>query len=165
MVSSYLFSLEAGDRVEFSGPFGDFHARESAREMVFIGGGAGIAPLRSMILEQLQAKRSERQMSFWYGARNLRELCYRDEFAALAREHENFRYVVALSQPEPADDWSGPTGLIHQIAFDAYLSQHPKPEDLEYYLCGPPLMTAAIIAMLEDLGVDRDSIFMDDFGG
>jgi Na+-transporting NADH:ubiquinone oxidoreductase subunit F len=165
MVSSYLYSLKPGDAVALSGPFGEFHACESGREMVVIGGGAGIAPLRSMILDQLQAKRSKRQISFWYGARNLRELCYREEFSALARDYDNFRYEVALSQPEADDVWSGPTGLIHKVAFDMYLNQHARPEELEYYLCGPPLMTAAVHAMLEDLGVDGQSIFMDDFGG
>jgi Na+-transporting NADH:ubiquinone oxidoreductase subunit F len=165
MVSSYLFSLKTGDEVALSGPFGEFHACKSDREMVIIGGGAGIAPLRSMILDQLQERRSKRQISFWYGARNLRELCYRDEFTALACEHENFRYEVALSQPEAEDHWTGPTGLIHKIVLNTYLNQHSKPEELEYYLCGPPLMAAAVHAMLEDLGVDRQSIFMDDFGG
>ncbi len=165
MVSSYVFSLKPGDPVELSGPFGEFHAQDSTREMVLIGGGAGIAPLHSMVLDQLESKRSNRPISFWYGARNLRELCYRDEFEALARSHPNFRYEVALSQPEPADQWHGATGLIHTIAFEKYLHDHPQPEEVEYYLCGPPLMTAAIRAMLEDLGVEPEFIFLDDFGG
>ena len=165
MVSSYIFSLAPGDHVELSGPFGEFHAQDSTREMVLIGGGAGIAPLHSMILDQLESKRSGRAISFWYGARNLRELCYRDEFEALERRHPNFRYEVALSQPEPTDRWDGAKGLIHAIAFDTYLHDHPNPEEVEYYLCGPPLMTAAIRAMLEDLGVEPQSIFLDDFGG
>ena len=165
MVSSYIFSLRPGDVVEVSGPFGEFHAQDSHREMVVIGGGAGIAPLHSMILDQLESKRSGRPISFWYGARNLRELCYRAEFEALARSHPNFRYEVALSQPEPTDQWDGATGLIHTTVFDTYLHDHPQPEEVEYYLCGPPLMTAAIRATLEDLGVEPQSIFLDDFGG
>jgi Na+-transporting NADH:ubiquinone oxidoreductase subunit F len=164
-VSSHLFSLKTGSAVELSGPFGDFHARESNGEMVFIGGGAGIAPIRSMILDQLATKQSGRPMSFWYGARNLRELCFADEFEKLAREHDNFRYAVALSEPEPADAWNGHTGFIHNTVYDEYLREHLRPEEAEYYLCGPPLMTAAVLAMLEDIGVARDSIVLDDFGG
>jgi Na+-transporting NADH:ubiquinone oxidoreductase subunit F len=164
MVSSYVFSLKPGDRVELSGPFGEFHVRESTREMVFIGGGAGVAPMHSMIVDQLETKGNERPMSFWYGARNLRELCYQEEFESLARRHENFRYEVALSETESGDQWGGPTGFIHKIIFDEYLGDHPRPEEAEYYICGPPLMSAAVLAMLEDLGVDRESIYFDDFG-
>jgi Na+-transporting NADH:ubiquinone oxidoreductase subunit F len=163
-VSSYIFSLGPKDRVTVSGPFGTFHARSTNREMVLIGGGAGIAPMRSMILDQLVNRGTTRRISFWYGARNLKELCFRDEFEALSREHDNFSYRVALSDPDPADAWSGPTGFIHTVVYEEYLKDHPAPEEAEYYLCGPPLMSSAVVAMLEDLGVYRDSILYDDFG-
>jgi Na+-transporting NADH:ubiquinone oxidoreductase subunit F len=163
--SSYVFSLKAGDVVTLSGPFGEFHARDTDREMVFVGGGAGIAPMRAIILDQLLRKQTRRKMSFWYGARNLRELCYVDDFQQLAEKHDNFAYHVALSEPEPGDDWRGPQGFIHTVLYNNYLQVHPSPEEAEYYLCGPPLMGGAVLAMLEDLGVDRDSVFFDDFGG
>lgn len=163
-VSSYLFSLAQGASITLSGPFGDFHSRDTEREMIFIGGGAGIAPMRSMILDLLLGRGSRRRISFWYGARSLRELCFRDEFEALARDHDNFSYQVALSEPHPDEQWQGATGLIHQTVFETYLEGHPAPEEAEYYLCGPPLMSSAVVGMLEDLGVDRDSILFDDFG-
>jgi Na+-transporting NADH:ubiquinone oxidoreductase subunit F len=162
--SSYLFNLRQGASITLSGPFGSFHTRDTEREMIFIGGGAGIAPMRSMILDLLVSRQSRRKISFWYGARSLRELCYRDEFEALARDHDNFSYQVALSEPGPDDRWQGPTGLIHQVVYETYLEGHPAPEEAEYYLCGPPLMSGAVVGMLEDLGVDRDSILFDDFG-
>lgn len=169
MVSSYVFSLRAGDTVSISGPFGDFHAREGEREMVFVGGGAGIAPMRSIILQQLAMQKQEpgcakRKISFWYGSRNLRELCFFDEFQRLAAEHDNFSYHVALSGPDKDSPWQGDTGLIHSVLFEKYLRDHPCPEEAEYYLCGPPLMSAATLAMLEDLGVDRENVLFDDFG-
>ena len=163
-VSSYIFSLEEGAGVPISGPFGTFHIRDTEREMIFIGGGAGIAPMRSMILDLLQRQGSKRKISFWYGARSQREVCYRNEFEALAKTHENFTYRVALSEPAPDGGWQGLTGFIHQSVYQAYLSNHPAPEEAEYYLCGPPLMSSAVVGMLEDLGVDRDSILFDDFG-
>jgi Na+-transporting NADH:ubiquinone oxidoreductase subunit F len=163
-VSSHVFGLKCGDDVMVSGPFGDFHARESEREMVLIGGGAGIAPLRAIVRDQLIGRGSRRKMSFWYGCRNLQELVYADEFEALAAEYDNFSYHVALSSPSPEDGWTGPTGFIHKLVYESYLAQHARPEEAEYYLCGPPMMSSAVLAMLEDLGVDRESVFYDDFG-
>lgn len=163
-VSSYLFSLQPGDEINVSGPFGEFNVRDSNREMVLIGGGAGVAPLRSIVRDQLVNKHTRRRMSLWYGSNNLRELCYADEFSALAAAHDNFSYHVALSAPDPQDNWQGATGFIHTVTCEQYLAGHRAPEEAEYYLCGPPLMTSAAIGMLEDLGVDQSSIFLDDFG-
>lgn len=162
--SSWIFGLKEGDEVTLSGPFGEFHASDTDREMVMIGGGAGMAPMRSIIFDQLVNRQSGRRIRFWYGARSLRELCYREDFDGLAAEHDNFDWQVALSDPLPDDDWDGPVGFVHKIAYEQYLKDHPAPEELEYYLCGPPVMTAAVIQMLDELGVDRDSIFLDDFG-
>lgn len=161
--SSYVFGLAQGERVGISGPFGDFHATETDAEMVMIAGGAGIAPIRSIILDQL-ARGTQRRISFWFGARDLAELCYRDEFDRLADEHDNFSWTAALSEPRVATGWRGATGLIHSVVYDRYLREHPDPGSAEYYLCGPPLMSAAVVNMLEDLGVSRDRIFFDDFG-
>ncbi len=163
-VSSYLFSLRAGDEVTVTGPFGDFFAKPTDKEMVFIGGGAGMAPMRSLILDQLVRQKSRRTMSFWYGARSVKELFYQDLFDRLAAEHENFEWHVALSEPLPTDGWTGATGFIHQVVYDSYLADHPAPELCEYYLCGPPLMNAAVVKMLRDLGVEDDQIALDDFG-
>jgi len=163
-VSSYIFSLKTGDQVSVSGPFGEFHAQDTDKEMVFIAGGAGIAPMRSIIRDQLLRVRTPRKISFWYGARSSPELCYQTEFDCLAAEHENFSWHVALSEPRPDDAWDGDIGFIHTVVYENYLKEHPVPEDAEYYLCGPPLMSTATVQMLEDLGVDRDSIFLDDFG-
>jgi Na+-transporting NADH:ubiquinone oxidoreductase subunit F len=164
-VSSYAYGLKSGDTVTIAGPFGTFRAQDTKREMVFIGGGAGIAPLRSMIFDQLLHKQSGRRITLFYGARALRDLCYRTEFNELAARFDNFDWHVALSEPQVEDDWSGPTGFIHTVVYDAYLEKHPQPEEAEYYICGPPVMSNAVLAMLEDLGVDRDSMFIDDFGG
>jgi Na+-transporting NADH:ubiquinone oxidoreductase subunit F len=164
-VSSYAFGLKPGDTVTISGPFGTFRAQDSEREMVLIGGGAGIGPLRSMIFDQLLHKQSGRKITFFFGARALRDLCYQAEFDALAGRFDNFDWHVALSEPRGEDDWSGPTGFIHTVAYDNYLERHPRPEEAEYYVCGPPVMSNAVLAMLEDLGVERDSVFLDDFGG
>lgn len=163
-VSSYLFTLKAGDELAVTGPFGDFFAKPTDKEMVFIGGGAGMAPMRSLILDQLLRQKSRRKMSFWYGARSVKELFYQDLFDRLAAEHENFEWHVALSEPLPADGWTGPTGFIHQVVYDRYLADHSAPELCEYYLCGPPLMNAAVVKMLRDLGVEDDQIALDDFG-
>jgi Na+-transporting NADH:ubiquinone oxidoreductase subunit F len=163
-VSSYIFGLQPGDAVTISGPFGDFHAQPGEREMVFIGGGAGIAPLRAIIFDQLERKATQRRISFFYGARSRADLCYQAEFETLAQRHANFSYHVALAEPQPGDDWHGYTGFIHAVALQHYLKDHPAPERVEYYLCGPPLMASAVVAMLEDLGVDRSSIYFDDFG-
>ena len=164
-VSSYAFGLRQGDTVTVSGPFGTFRALDTEREMVFIGGGAGIGPLRSMIFDQLTHKRSGRKITFFYGARALRDLCYQEEFDALAGQFDNFEWHVALSEPQGEDQWSGPIGFIHTVAYDEYLEKHPSPEDAEYYVCGPPVMSNAVLAMLEDLGVDRESVMLDEFGG
>lgn len=162
-VSSYIFSLAAGDEVDILGPYGEFHATDSGREMIFIAGGAGIAPMRSIIGDQL-ARGTGRRMSFWYGARDLGDLCYEDEFARAADTHDNFEYHVALSSPAQDSVWHGPTGFIHSVVYEQYLEKHPNPAEVEYYLCGPPLMSAAVIRMLEQLGVGGDRIFYDDFG-
>ena len=163
-VSSYLFSVQAGDQVQITGPFGDFRARQGDREMVLIAGGAGIAPMRSIVLDQLAHDKPNRKISLWYGVRNLQDLCYAKQFGALAAQHENFSWHVALSEPLPASNWSGHTGFIHTVVHDQYLAAHPAPEEIEYYLCGPPVMSLAVTNMLEDLGVDQSSILFDDFG-
>jgi Na+-transporting NADH:ubiquinone oxidoreductase subunit F len=164
-MSSYLFGLKPGDKVTISGPFGDFFARDTNNEMVFIGGGAGMAPMRSHIFDQLSRLKTTRKMSFWYGARSKREMFYVDDFDKLAAAHDNFKWHVALSDPLPDDQWSGYTGFIHSVLYNEYLKTHPAPEDCEYYLCGPPMMNAAVIKMLLDLGVERENIMLDDFGG
>ena len=164
-MSSWVFNLKPGDKVTVYGPFGEFFAKETDNEMVFIGGGAGMAPMRSHIFDQLKRLKSQRKISFWYGARSLREAFYVDEFDQLAKENPNFTWTLALSDPLPEDNWTGPTGFIHNVLYENYLKDHPAPEDCEFYMCGPPVMNAAVIKMLTDLGVERDSIFLDDFGG
>lgn len=163
-MSSYIFTLKPGDTIKVSGPYGEFFARDTDREMVFIGGGAGMAPMRSHVFDQLKRLRSKRKISYWYGARSLREIFYREDFDALAREHDNFAWHIALSEPQPGDAWQGKTGFIHQVLYDEYLAHHPAPEDCEYYICGPPQMLKACLAMLRDLGVEEESILFDDFG-
>jgi Na+-transporting NADH:ubiquinone oxidoreductase subunit F len=165
IMSSYIFNLKKGDKVKISGPFGEFFARETDNEMVFIGGGAGMAPMRSHIFDQLKRLKSKRKMTFWYGARSKREMFYEDEFDQLAKENENFNWTVALSDPLDEDNWTGSVGFIHQVLFNEYLKDHPAPEDCEYYMCGPPMMNRAVINMLHDLGVEDDNILLDDFGG
>lgn len=162
--SSYIFGLRPGDEVTIAGPFGDFFARETESEMCFIGGGAGMAPMRSHIFDQLERLRTDRVITFWYGARSLREAFYVEEFDALEAEHERFRWTLALSEPKEEDGWEGPTGFIHQVVLEQYLADHPSPEDVEYYICGPPAMLDAALAMLTDLGVERENILFDDFG-
>ena len=164
VVSSYLFSLKAGDPVTIAGPYGEFYAKDTDKEMVFIGGGTGMAPLRSHIFDQLERIKTDRKISFWFGVRSKRDLFYHDEFQRLAVEHPNFSYVVALSEPRADDDWPGPVGFIHKVAYDEYLSHHKAPEDCEYYMCGPPLMISAVQKMLSDLGVAGENIMFDDFG-
>jgi Na+-transporting NADH:ubiquinone oxidoreductase subunit F len=164
IVSSYLFMLEPGATLEVSGPYGHFFADESDREMVFVGGGAGMAPLRSHILDQLVRLDSQRPISFWYGARNLSELFYAEEFDRLQREHANFRWVPALSEPREDEGWNGEVGFIHEVLERRHLGEHPAPEECEFYLCGPPLMARATIALLERLGVAPERIHFDDFG-
>ncbi len=164
-MSSYIFSLKPGDKVTISGPYGEFFAKKTEAEMVFIGGGAGMAPMRSHIFDQLKRLNSKRKISFWYGARSLRESFYKDEFDDLAAKHSNFTWHLALSEPQPEDNWTGMTGFIHQVLYDNYLKTHPAPEDCEFYMCGPPMMNSAVIKMLENLGVERENIMLDDFGG
>jgi Na+-transporting NADH:ubiquinone oxidoreductase subunit F len=165
VVSSWIFGLEPGARVTIAGPFGHFHAAQSEREMVFVGGGAGMAPMRSHIFDQLERLHSERQISFWYGARSRRELFYVEDFDRLQAEHGNFRWVTALSEPLPEDEWQGQVGFIHQVLHDEYLAQHPAPEACEYYLCGPPMMIRETRRMLDALGVAGEDVHFDDFGG
>lgn len=162
--SSYTFSLKPGDKVTLSGPYGDFFVKETGREMCFIGGGAGMAPMRCHILHQLNTVQTTRKISFWYGARSRQEMFYNDEFQALDRKFDNFSYHVALSQPQPEDNWTGMTGYVHQCLFDSYLRDHPDPTEIEYYLCGPPGMINAVMKMLDNLGVEPDMIAFDDFG-
>ncbi len=164
-MSSYVFSRKPGDKITVFGPFGDFFAKRTEAEMVFIGGGAGMAPMRSHLFDQLKRLGSKRKISFWYGARSLRETFYSDEYDKLAAENPNFEWHLALSEPQPEDNWTGYSGFIHQVLFENYLKDHPAPEDCEFYMCGPPMMNAAVIKMLEDLGVDRENILLDDFGG
>jgi len=147
-----------------SGPFGEFYAKDTDAEMVFIGGGAGMAPMRSHIFDQLKRLNSKRKISFWYGARSLREAFYVDEFNDLAEKHENFNWHLVLSDPLPEDNWAGPTGFVHQYLCDNYLADHPAPEDCEYYMCGPPMMNKAATEMLYNLGVEYENILYDDFG-
>jgi Na+-transporting NADH:ubiquinone oxidoreductase subunit F len=165
-MSSYIFNLKPGDKVTISGPFGEFFARKTRNEMVFIGGGAGMAPMRSHIYDQLRRiKETERKMTFWYGARSLREAFYVDEFDQLAAENPNFEWHMGLSDPLPEDNWKGYTGFIHNVLLENYLQDHPAPEECEYYLCGPPMMNSSVIQMLLDLGVEPENIMLDDFGG
>jgi len=165
IMSSYVFNLKPGDKVTVYGPFGEFFARDTDAEMVFVGGGAGMAPMRSHIFDQLKRLNSKRKISFWYGARSLRELFYQDEYDMLAAENENFEWHVAMSDPQPEDNWDGLTGFIHNVLFDEYLKNHPAPEDCEFYMCGPPIMNQSVIKMLLDLGVEPENIMLDDFGG
>jgi Na+-transporting NADH:ubiquinone oxidoreductase subunit F len=164
IMSSYIFNLRPGDKIVASGPYGEFFARETDAEMVFIGGGAGMAPMRSHILDQLKRLHSKRRISFWYGARSLREAFYVEEFDELAARHENFTWHLALSEPLPGDNWAGPVGFIHDVLYEHYLKDHRAPEDCEYYLCGPPLMVGAVTHLLDELGVEKENVLFDDFG-
>ena len=164
-MSSFVFSLKPGDKITVYGPFGEFFAKETDNEMVFIGGGAGMAPMRSHIFDQLKRLNSTRKISFWYGARSVREAFYVEEFDKLAEENENFTWHLALSDPQPEDNWTGYTGFIHNVLYEHYLRDHDAPEDCEYYMCGPPMMNASVIKMLEDMGVEPENILLDDFGG
>lgn len=164
-MSSYIFNLKPGDKVTISGPYGEFFAKKTQNEMVFVGGGAGMAPMRSHIFDQLKRINSDRKMTFWYGARSKKEMFYTEDFDMLQRENDNFKWHIALSEPLPEDNWDGYTGFIHQVLFDNYLKEHEAPEDIEYYLCGPPMMNKAVIDMLHSLGVEDENIMLDDFGG
>ncbi len=163
-VSSYAFSLEPGDKVIITGPFGEFFARDTEAEMIFIGGGAGMAPLRAHIFDQLKRIRTRRKIRFYYGARSLKEMFYVEDFDKLQKEYDNFQWIAALSEPRPEDNWQGPVGFIHQVVYDRYLKDHPAPEDCEFYLCGPPMMSTAVLKMLDNLGVEPENIMMDNFG-
>ena len=165
VASSYIFNLKPGDHVTISGPYGDFFVENSDREMMFIGGGAGMAPMRSHIFHQFKNLHTTRKTTFWYGGRSLKELFYMSDFQKIANEYNNFDFHVALSDPQPEDHWNGPTGFIHQVIFENYLKNHPTPEDIEYYICGPPLMLQAVLKMLDDLGVSPEMIHYDNFGG
>ncbi|MBC8401962.1 MAG: NADH:ubiquinone reductase (Na(+)-transporting) subunit F [Candidatus Marinimicrobia bacterium] len=163
IASSFIFNLEPGAKVFVSGPYGEFFAKETDREMMYIGGGAGMAPMRSHIFDLFYTKQIKRLVTFWYGARSLREMFYDEDFKAIAAEFPNFKYNVALSEPLPEDNWTGPTGFIHQVVYDNYLSKHEDPTEIEYYMCGPPMMISAVDKMLYDQGVDKDMIAYDEF--
>lgn len=164
-VSSYIFNCKPSDEVTISGPYGEFFIKDTDAEMVYIGGGAGMAPLRSHIYELFKNRKTDRKVSYWYGGRSLRELFYVDEFREIEKEFPNFKFHIALSEPLPEDNWTGYQGFIHQVLLENYLSNHPAPEDIEYYICGPPMMNAAVFKMLDDLGVEPENIAYDDFGG
>lgn len=164
-MSSYIFGLKPGDEVTISGPYGEFFIKDTEAEMVYIGGGAGMAPLRSHIFELFKNLKTGRKVSYWYGGRSLRELFYVDHFRAIEKEFPNFQFNIALSEPLPEDNWTGYVGFIHKVLLDNYLSKHEAPEDIEYYICGPPMMNAAVFKMLDDLGVEPENIAYDDFGG
>ena len=164
-MSSWTFSLKPGDKVTVSGPYGEFFAKKTEAEMIFVGGGAGMAPMRSHIFDQLKRLNSDRKISFWYGARSIREMFYVEDYDQLEEEFANFEWHVALSDPLPEDNWDGYTGFIHNVLLEEYLKDHPNPEDCEYYMCGPPMMNAAVIDMLHSMGVEDENIMLDDFGG
>ena len=164
-MSSFIFNLKPGDKVTISGPFGEFFARDTEKEMVFVGGGAGMAPMRSHLMDLFYRLNTKRKVTFWYGARSKREMFYVEDFDKIAENNDNFEWHVALSEPQEEDKWDGYTGFIHEVLYENYLKDHPAPEDCEYYMCGPPMMNAAVIKTLLDLGVERDDIMLDDFGG
>lgn len=163
--SSYIYSLKPGDKVTISGPYGEFHIKDTKREIIFIGGGAGMAPMRSHILDLFLTKHTDRKVSYWYGGRSLRELFYIEDFRKIEEENPNFKFNIALSAPLPEDNWTGYVGNIHEVLLENYLKNHSEPEEIEYYLCGPPMMTAAVLNMLDSLGVPKEMISFDDFGG
>lgn len=163
--SSYVFSRKPGDKVTISGPYGEFHIKHTNREMMFIGGGAGMAPMRSHIFDQFHTLKTGRKATFWYGGRSMRELFYVDDFRAIEKDFPNFKFNIALSEPKPEDNWTGYTGFIHQVIIDNYLKNHAEPEEIEYYICGPPMMNQAVLKMLDDYGVPAENIAFDDFGG
>ena len=164
-MSSYTFNLKPGDEVTISGPYGEFFIKDTKAEMIYIGGGAGMAPLRSHIFDLFRGDKTDRKVSYWYGGRSLTELFYTDDFREIEQEFDNFKYNIALSEPLPEDNWDGHVGFIHQVLLEQYLKDHPAPEDIGYYMCGPPMMISAVKKMLEDLGVEPESIAFDDFGG
>ena len=163
--SSYIFSRKPGDKVMISGPYGEFHIKKTQKEMIYIGGGAGMAPLRSHIFHLFHTQKTNRKVSYWYGARSLREVFYEEDFRAIEKDFPNFTFNLALSEPLPEDNWKGYVGFIHQVVLEHYLSKHEEPEEIEFYLCGPPMMNAAVFKMLDELGVPKENIAYDDFGG
>jgi Na+-transporting NADH:ubiquinone oxidoreductase subunit F len=163
--SSYVFSRKPGDKVVISGPYGEFFLRNTNSEMMFIGGGAGMAPMRSHLFHLFHTLKTNRKVTFWYGARSKREIFYEEDFRAIENAFPNFKFVIALSEPKPDDNWNGAKGFIHQVIYESYLKNHEAPEDIEYYMCGPPLMNSAVENMLDNLGVPREMIMFDDFGG
>lgn len=165
LCSSYVFSRKPGDKVTISGPYGEFHIKNTEREMVYIGGGAGMAPLRSHIFHLFHTLKTGRKVSYWYGARSMREVFYEEHFRAIEKQFPNFRFEIALSEPLPEDNWTGFKGFIHQVVLDQYLKNHPEPEEIEYYLCGPPMMNSAVQNMVDNLGVPKEMVAFDDFGG
>lgn len=165
LCSSYVFSRKPGDKVMISGPYGEFHIKNTDKEMIYIGGGAGMAPLRSHIFHLFHTLKTGRKVSYWYGARSKREIFYEEDFRAIEREFPNFKFQIALSEPLPEDNWTGYVGFIHSVVLKNYLDKHPEPEEVEYYLCGPPMMNSAVQKMLDDLGVPKEKIAFDDFGG
>jgi len=162
--SSYIFSRKPGDKVTISGPYGEFHIKQTKKEMIYIGGGAGMAPLRSHILHLFNTEKTDRKVSYWYGARSMREMFYEEDFRKIEKDFPNFKFNLALSEPVAEDNWKGYVGFIHQVVFDNYLSKHDEPEEIEFYLCGPPQMNDAVLKMLDDLGVPKENIAFDDFG-
>ena len=164
LCSTYVFSRKPGDKVVISGPYGEFHIKNTGSEMLYIGGGAGMAPLRSHIFHLFNTLKTSRKVSYWYGARSLREVFYEDEFRAIEKKFPNFTFNLALSEPLPEDNWTGYTGFIHKVLLDNYLCKHEEPEDIEYYFCGPPQMNSAVLKMLDSLGVPKENIAFDDFG-
>jgi len=164
-MSSYIWSLKPGDDVTISGPYGEFFTRDTDKEMIYIGGGAGMAPMRSHIFDLLLRLKTKRKITFWYGARSEKEIFYKEDFDSLAKKYPNFEWHIALSDPQPEDKWTGLTGFIHNVLYDEYLKDHEAPEDCEYYMCGPPIMNSSVVSMLLDLGVEREDIMLDDFGG
>jgi len=164
-MSSYIFSLKPGDKATISGPYGEFFIKDTKSEMVYIGGGAGMAPLRSHIFELFKRGKTDRKVSYWYGGRSMRELFYVEHFREIEKDFPNFKFNIALSEPAPEDNWTGYVGFIHNVLLENYLKTHPAPEDIEYYICGPPMMNAAVFKMLDDLGVEPENIAYDDFGG
>jgi Na+-transporting NADH:ubiquinone oxidoreductase subunit F len=163
IASSYIFSLKPGDKVMVSGPYGEFFMKDTDREIVFIGGGAGMAPMRSHIMDLFYTKKTKRKVSFWYGARSKREIFYEEDFREIEKNFNNFSFNIALSEPQDEDNWTGYVGFIHQVLLDNYLDRHPDPSEVEYYLCGPPMMLSAVNKMLYDIGVDEEMIAFDEF--
>ena len=162
--SSYIFSRKPGDKVTVSGPYGEFFIKETKNEMIYVGGGAGMAPMRSHIFHLFHTLKTNRKVTYWYGARSKREIFYEDHFRDIEKEFPNFTFNIALSEPTEEDKWEGYTGFIHQVLYDNYLRNHEEPEEIEYYMCGPPMMNSAVTKLLYDMGVPDEMVDFDDFG-